>query len=227
MNPLELTGRARTHITQLDEPRCAVHHQVVQPFLALREAAAAAGIDLCVASSYRDFAAQASIWNRKYRGERPLYDRDGGLREHASLSSDALIEAILMWSALPGASRHHWGTDLDVFDRAAAPTGYHVELLPAEYAPDGVFARLAQWLDANLAGFGFFRPYDRDRGGVNPEPWHISYAPLSQPANAMLTVDLVAAALAEAEVLGKERVLERLPEIHQRYIANVAEPSTG
>ena len=33
-------------------------------------------------------------------------------------------DAILLWSALPGASRHHWGTDFDVFDRAAVPPDY-------------------------------------------------------------------------------------------------------
>jgi LAS superfamily LD-carboxypeptidase LdcB len=194
MNPLELTGRARTHIAQIDEPRCALHHEAVPAFLALCAAAGAAGFDLRVSSSYRDFAAQAAIWNRKFRGERPLYDREGNVREHAALSPDAVIDAILMWSALPGASRHHWGTDLDVFDRAAVPPEYRVELLPAEYAPGGVFAPLAEWLDANLARFDFFRPYDRDRGGVNPE---------------------------------QELVLRRLPDIHQRYIANVAEASTG
>jgi LAS superfamily LD-carboxypeptidase LdcB len=227
MNTLELTGRARTHIAQIDELRCALHREAVSAFLALRAAAGAAGFDLRVSSSYRDFAAQAAIWNRKFRGERPLYDREGKLREHATLSAEELIDAILMWSALPGASRHHWGTDLDVFDRAAVPLEYRVELLPAEYAPAGVFGPFAEWLDANLARFEFFRPYDRDRGGVNPEPWHISYAPLSQPATALLTADVVAEALADAEVLGKELVLQRLPDIHRRYIANVAEPSTG
>jgi LAS superfamily LD-carboxypeptidase LdcB len=227
MNPLELTGRARTHVAQIDEPRCALHHAAVPAFFALRAAAEAAGFDLRVSSSYRDFAAQAAIWNRKFRGERPLYDHEGNVREHAALSPDEVIDAILMWSALPGASRHHWGTDLDVFDRAAVPPEYRVELLPAEYAPGGVFAPLAEWLDANLARFDFFRPYDCHRGGVNPEPWHISYAPLSQPATALLTADLVAEALADAEVLGKELVLRRLPDIHRRYIANVAEASTG
>ena len=37
---------------------------------------------------------------------------------------------ILEWSALPGASRHHWGSEFDVFDLAALPEGYRVQLLP-------------------------------------------------------------------------------------------------
>ena len=41
----------------------------------------------------------------------------------APLAPDALIETILLWSALPGGSRHHWGTDVDVFDAAAVAPG--------------------------------------------------------------------------------------------------------
>ena len=31
--------------------------------------------------------------------------------------------------------------------------------------------------------YGFFRPYARDRGGVAPERWHLSYAPLALDCN--------------------------------------------
>jgi LAS superfamily LD-carboxypeptidase LdcB len=172
MSPLELTGRARTHVVQRDDLRAAVHPQALEAFLAMREQAARDGIELAVFSAFRDFDAQLAIWNRKYRGERPLFRLDGSVREHASLSQAELIDAILEWSALPGTSRHHWGTDLDVYDAAAMPEGYRVQLLPAEYACDGVFQRLSAWLDANMQRFGFFRPYDAYRGGVHPEPWH-------------------------------------------------------
>src|SRR5690242_1793144 len=190
MDALELTGRTRTHIEQLDHPRVALHRDAVAPFLALRAAAAEAGIDLTPYSAFRDFAAQVEIWNRKFRGERPLYDRDGNVRDHASLSEAQIVEAILVWSAVPGASRHHWGSEIDVFDAAAMPEGYRVNLLPEEYAAGGVFARLAGWLDDNLQRFEFFRPYDRDRGGVYPEPWHISYRPVSVAALAALTPEI-------------------------------------
>ena len=46
MNELELTGRARTHIIDLEQPRCALHFAVVASFLAMRDAAARDGIDL-------------------------------------------------------------------------------------------------------------------------------------------------------------------------------------
>ncbi len=89
-------------------------------------------------SSFRDFERQLAIWNGKCRGERDLLDRgraSGWMP--AALDQDALVSAILLWSALPGASRHHWGTDMDVIDAAAVPAGAAVQLEPAEYAPGG------------------------------------------------------------------------------------------
>jgi LAS superfamily LD-carboxypeptidase LdcB len=224
MNELELTGRVRTHIEQLEDPRVALHRDVVEPFLALRSAADKEGLDVAPFSAFRDFHQQLEIWNRKFRGERPLYDRDGNPREHAALSEVQLVEAILVWSAVPGASRHHWGSEIDVYDRAAIPDGYRVRLLPEEYASGGVFERLALWMDENLSRFDFFRPYDQDRGGVYPEPWHISYAPVSSRALSALTPEVIADALREEQVLGRELILERMPEIWRIYVANVATP---
>jgi LAS superfamily LD-carboxypeptidase LdcB len=224
LDPLELTGRARTHVVQLDELRCALHRDVVEPFAALRAAAAREGMDIRVFSAFRDFTAQLSIWNRKFSGQRPLLARDGSLLQHAALDPDQLIDAILCWSALPGASRHHWGSDIDVFDAAAVTPDYRVQLLPEEYAGGGPFARLDRWLEENADRFGFFRPYDRDRGGVHPEPWHISHAATSVPALGRLTPELVAEALQAGEVLGSGAVLERLEGIFRRFVVNVARP---
>jgi len=61
----ELTGRSSTHIHWLEEPACALHVDVVAPFLALRAAAAQAGFDLLPASSFRDFSRQRVLWNAK------------------------------------------------------------------------------------------------------------------------------------------------------------------
>ena len=224
LDPLELTGRARTHVVQLERPRCALHRDVVAPFLEMCAAAVADGIDIAVFSAYRDFDAQLAIWNRKFRGERTLYDPDGRALDHASLDEDARVRAILAWSALPGASRHHWGTDIDVFDAGAVAPEYRVQLLPDEYGPAGPFAQLDRWLTENAARFGFYRPYDRNRGGVNPEPWHISHAPIAWPASQRLTPALVAEALSRAEVLGREAVLARLEAIFEGYVTNVAHP---
>lgn len=221
LDPLALTGRSRAHVVELDAPRCTLHPAVVEPFLALRGAALAAGIDLAPASSFRDFARQRAIWNAKFGGERPVLDRACRVLDVACLAPAARVEAILAWSAPPGASRHHWGTDLDVYDRAALPAGGSPQLLPAEYAADGPFARLADWLDGNMHRFGFFRPYVADRGGVAPEPWHLSYAPLAQACGEALTPEVLAEALRGAEVAGEELLLQSIGVLHARFVRGV------
>jgi LAS superfamily LD-carboxypeptidase LdcB len=227
LNPLELTGRARTHVCQLDELNAALHRDAVNPFLDMRAEAAREGIDIAVASSFRDFDAQLRIWNKKFSGERTLYDAQGVALDYAALNEPQIIDAILCWSALPGASRHHWGTEIDVIDRAALGPDGRYELLPQEAQPGGVFYRLHQWLDANIARFDFYRPYDVYRGGVNPEAWHLSYAPVSSQALKLTTLDVLREAVATAELRGKERVLAQLSNITQRYVFNVAAAPTA
>lgn len=224
MNEFELTGQARTHVVELSDPLCALHYEAVASFLAMRDAARADGIDLTPRSSFRDFNAQLGIWNRKWKGERVIYDRQGAPLDRSQLSDSEAIDAILCWSAIPGGSRHHWGSDVDVIDAAAVPPGYTVELLPVEYAPDGIFARLSQWLDVNMRRFGFYRPYRTDRGGVSPEPWHLSYAPISLPALESLSLSTLRRVLEASSIEGKAQVLARLPEIYTRFLLAVDSP---
>lgn len=221
LNELELTGRARSHVVQRDDLAAALQPDTLEAFLAMREAAARAGLAIEIVSAFRDFAAQQNIWDRKFRGERPLYDASGNVVDHARLNEEELIDAIVCWSAVPGGSRHHWGTEIDVFDRAALPEGYRVRLLPEEAALGGVFHRLHQWLDKNCASFGFYRPYRAYRGGFYPEPWHLSYAPVSTIALELLTPELFADAVRASSMLGRERVLSRLNSIYRQYVANV------
>jgi hypothetical protein len=140
------------------------------------------------------------------------------------MTPDEIVRAILYWSALPGASRHHWGTEVDVIDRNALSDGQVAQLVPAEYAVDGVFAKLERWLSRHAEDYGFFRPYDRDRGGVQPEPWHLSYAPISGAALPALTVEVLAEALRGADLAGAAVVWGQLAEIHARYVQAVATP---
>lgn len=224
MNELELTGRARTHIVDLEQPRCALHYAAATSFLAMRDAAATAGIDLAAASGFRDFDRQLHIWNAKWRGERPLLDRAGQPLDAASMDAAQRVDAILCWSAVPGGSRHHWGTDCDVIDAAALPEGYRVQLVADEYAPGGVFERLSTWLDEHMQRFGFHRPYASTGCGAGIEPWHLSYWPVAHEALESLTLPVLRRALASSDILGKEHVLERLPEIYTRFILAVDSP---
>jgi LAS superfamily LD-carboxypeptidase LdcB len=226
----ELTGRSRSHVREVENGpnagRCTLHEEVTGPYLALRAAAALDGIDLVAFSGFRDFDRQLAIWNGKFRGERPMQDRAGRPLDVHSLSPAERVTAILWWSALPGASRHHWGTDFDVMDAAALPPAYKLQVVPAEYQAGGPFERLTAWLDRHMHAFGFFRPFATDRGGVSPEPWHLSHAPVAARAQAALNVDGLRAVLAAAPIEGKADVLAGLERHFANYVVNV-DPAPG
>jgi LAS superfamily LD-carboxypeptidase LdcB len=224
LNGLQLTGRDRGHIVTLTGPRCLLHTAAVRPFLAMRDAAMRDGFDLVAVSSFRDFGRQRRIWNAKYRGERPARDRRGRPVQIGALDPGTRVETILLWSALPGASRHHWGSDIDVADGGVIAAGYEPRLAVEEYRRGGPFAALSAWLSVNMRRFGFYRPYTRRGAGVQPEPWHLSYAPVSQPALQRMTVRLLAEAIEGNGVAGEAEILARLPSIRERYVLGVDAP---
>lgn len=221
---MQLTGRDRGHLVALEEPRCVLHAAAVRPFVAMREAAARAGFDLAPVSSFRDFTRQRAIWNAKYRGERPALDRKGRPVKMGSLDPGARVETILFWSALPGASRHHWGSDIDVADGRVIASGYDLRLEVDEYRRGGPFAALSAWLGENMRRFGFYRPYTRRGHGVQPEPWHLSFAPVAALALGRMTTRLLAGAIAGNGVDGEAEILARLPAIRERYVLDVDAP---
>jgi LAS superfamily LD-carboxypeptidase LdcB len=224
VNADELTGRVPTHIAQVPDPPCALHAHAVAPFLSMRRAAQADGFDLEPISGFRDFSRQLAIWNGKFTGERPMLDASGGLIDVRDFSAGERIDAILLWSALPGASRHHWGTDVDLIDRRATPPGYHPQLTSEEFSPGGPYAALAEWLEAHAARFGFFRPYRGVLSGVRPEPWHFSFAPIAENARRSLSPAVLRAAIEPSPLLGKDQVFARLDELHARYVAAIDWP---
>ncbi|MEQ8516531.1 MAG: M15 family metallopeptidase, partial [Chromatocurvus sp.] len=174
----QLTGIDAGHLCAVGDAH-GLHPLAAEAFTALQREAAAAGFDLAIASGYRSFARQALIWNGKLSGERPVHDDLGAAVAMSTMTDADRVAAVLRFSALPGASRHHWGTDLDVFDAAALPAGESVQLVPSEVCAGGRFDALHCWLDARMArnaSHGFFRPYAVDRGGVVSERWHLSFA---------------------------------------------------
>jgi LAS superfamily LD-carboxypeptidase LdcB len=222
-----LTGQTENHLCSAaaaERIGAHVHLAVVAPFERLRADAEAAGFDLRVLSGFRSFERQRSIWNRKARGELAVPDSNAEPLEIERLSPSELVDAILRWSALPGGSRHHWGTDVDVYDERARPDGYEIDLVPEEVEEGGMFAPLHAWLDQRIASggaHGFFRPYDRDRGGVAPERWHLSHAPTAEACEEALTLDTLRAAVTGSGLELEATVLEHLGDIYDRFIINI------
>lgn len=189
-------------------------------FVAMQQAARDAGLELAIASGYRSFARQLLIWNGKFRGERPLLDAEGRPLDPARLGERQTVAAILRWSALPGASRHHWGTDLDCYAPGLLPAGERLRLEPWEYSASGYFAPLSTWLDAHMADFGFFRPYTGAEQGIGNEPWHLSFAPESRQAEQLLRLDSLKDCLQAADIEGKACILEQLPRLWRQLLGH-------
>jgi LAS superfamily LD-carboxypeptidase LdcB len=220
-----LVGQDEESMVALPGQEVRVHREVLPALQALQAEAARAGFALEVASGFRSFSRQLGIWNAKARGERPVLDAQERPVQLSTLTPLERVHAILRWSALPGASRHHWGTDLDVLDRAALPAGTAFQMRADETAPGGPFHPMHAWLDANLHRFGFFRPYAEERGGVSPERWHLSYAPLSLPLQRAHSPAHLERALRSAPVELGEVVLQHLEALYARYVDNVSLPA--
>lgn len=207
-------------LTQVDE-KFVIHRSVAKPWFAMQQAAKDDGIDCQLVSSHRDFHRQLAIWNRKWRGEATLFNADGVALDFVSLSDDEKIDAILTWSALPGGSRHHWGTDIDVYDRqSVVASGQPFELIDSEYRQNGPCYSLACWLETRLAEFGFHRPFLQNKGGVAVELWHLSHTGTATFFEQQRNADALASVLGPSDMEGKQAVLNRIDELFERYVLN-------
>ena len=138
-------------------------------FKKMEAAAKRDGIHLKIVSAYRGFERQKLIWNNKYE----KFTND------FSLEPEKAISEIIRFSTLPGTSRHHWGTDIDIID-GNFPDEEDV-LVSEKFEKDGLFYKVKNWLDNNSENFGFYLTYtnDKNRKGFEFEPWHYSYKPVS------------------------------------------------
>ncbi len=216
----QLLGLDENLLVTCPELNCRLHSETLAAVLDLRARAANFGFDLRIASSFRSFERQLLIWNNKALGLRPVLDSCGEPLDIHRLSEREKVFAILRWSALPGASRHHWGTDLDVYGAVDIDPDYQVQLTVAETQTGGPFADFHYWLDGELQQNDnqFYRPYAQDLGGIAPEPWHLSYAPLAKNYAQLFTSEILREQIELAPLELKETVLEHLDEIFQRFI---------
>lgn len=129
------------------------------------EAAKQDGIELRIISAFRSFNYQKWIWERKWTGKRGNYKTKFPDEKQRAFE-------ILKYSSMPGISRHHWGTDIDIYklNNSAFESGYG--------------KKLYDWMQDNAAKFGYYQAYTKKDSlrpkGFNEEKWHWSYKPVAK-----------------------------------------------
>ena len=143
-------------------------HEAYLKFKQMQNDAKKEGIEIEIVSGYRSYEKQKNIWNNKYN--KNFENGILGIKN---------INRIIQYSTLPGTSRHHWGTDIDIIDKRFVPKGDL--LIEKNYAENGIYSQLFYWMKKNSKKYGFYLVYDDSpkRKGFKFEPWHYSYKPLS------------------------------------------------
>jgi LAS superfamily LD-carboxypeptidase LdcB len=222
-----ITGCSDDHIVKVNDTQALLHPEVTKPWQVLKEAAASQGFELSIASGFRSSERQKIIWNEKLSGLRDVVDECGQVLDITQYESMEKIVRVLRWSALPGASRHHWGTDMDIYDKAAVDDNYSLRLVSDEYLGDGPFAPMINWLQEFLNkknSPGFFFPYKRDNGGVMPEPWHLSYQPVADVFQRQWSLENFVAYIKQSDILEKETVLSNMDTLYERFVKETIFP---
>ncbi|MEM7657095.1 MAG: M15 family metallopeptidase [Bacteroidota bacterium] len=161
-----------------------LHQEALAAFVKMHAAAKADGVNLTILSATRVFSYQKLIWESKWNGNRLV-----GGKNLAQTQPDFAQRAstILLFSSMPGTSRHHWGTDMDF------------NAFTNSYFEAGKGKQEYDWLVANGPRYGFCQPYTpkgTDRtSGYEEERWHWSYQPLAErymkSYQALVTHDMI------------------------------------
>ena len=136
-----------------------LRHEVLDAFLELHKNAQDEDIEIVVISATRPYNHQKSIWDRKW-----------GHSKYMGWQDLEKVKDILKYSSMPGTSRHHWGTDLDL------------NALENSYFETDAGLKVYDFLERCGGELGFVQVYtDKSSGrtGYEEEKWHWSYMPVS------------------------------------------------
>lgn len=142
--------------------------EAYEQFKAMYNVAKQDGVELRIISATRSFNDQKAIWEAKWTGKRLVNGKD-----ISDKPAKERAQIILRYSSMPGTSRHHWGTDMDLND------------LNNSYFESGKGKAIYDWLKLHAGEYGFCQPYtvkDSLRpAGYEEEKWHWSYIPIAAP----------------------------------------------
>jgi len=144
-----------------DKTEIYLQKETYEQFLEMHKAASEVGIELKILSATRPFNYQKGIWERKWTK----------LQDQGKTNEVEMALEILNYSSMPGTSRHHWGTDIDL------------NYLSNSWFEQGKGNDIYTWMQANASEYGFCQPYiefgPKRNFGYQEEKWHWSYVPLA------------------------------------------------
>ena len=139
--------------------------EVYQAFLKLYKAAKKDSIQIKIVSAIRNFDYQKNLWDEKWNNAKIINEGDTSIPDTLTR-----VTMLMKYLSMPGTSRHHWGTDIDL--NSGDPDYY--------FTDEG--DKFYKWMKVNAAKFGFCQPYILKRYNplsVQEERWHWSYLPLA------------------------------------------------
>lgn len=152
---------------------------VYEAFKKMHAAALQSGVQLQIVSATRPFKHQKEIWEAKWNGSRQVEGQD---LSKTLPDPEARARKILEYSSMPGTSRHHWGTDIDL------------NALTDSYFQKGEGLKIFEWLSTHAYEYGFCRPYTAKGperpNGYEEEKWHWSYQPVAKHLTEMARLRL-------------------------------------
>lgn len=159
VNPADHAAFSTIPTWLTSKPNIYLRTETLVALESMAQAATTDGVKLEVISAMRTWSHQQRIWNGKWSSPRFM-----------GFTGAQRATEILRYSSMPGTSRHHWGTDVDL------------NALENSYFEAEAGAEVYAWLQANAAAFGFIQVYgDQTNGrtGYQEEKWHWSFWPLS------------------------------------------------
>ena len=215
-------GFSQSALIDYQESGChfQLHQAVLDDYLSLQQELEKLGFNLRLVSAYRSYHRQLDIIRAKATGRRPVLNELSQILDIEQLSDETLLQYIMRWSALPGLSRHHFGSDIDVFDGAQMRKD-QVQLVPSEVEQGGpceaMHNALDHMIDSNNS-FGFFRPYAFDSGAISPERWHLSHASTAKQYEQCINSKTVLALWKDSNLPLLSEIEPRIDDILDRYV---------
>ncbi len=167
-NPRKHKNFTRVHKKYATKSGLYMNKEAYNAFVKMSDQAKKDGIRLKIISATRTFAHQKRIWQAKWSGKRKVKVNGYYKKLNKAVPNPKLRALyILKYSSMPGTSRHHWGTDIDI--NSLSSNYFLRKKGRAEY----------NWLKKNAKKFGFCQTYSRKNNkrpyGYNEEKWHWSY----------------------------------------------------